>query len=164
MALWGLCLASSIWEFPKIRGTLLWGPHIKDYCILGSILGSPHFGKLKDVYIDRGVHVRSSVGSRLIASGETVCCKPQPSRHCCFVNPEPGNFTDQDPRFASTVWLIHSPHTLPAALRLFDAISLPMLCAVCQSLFFVSRTFTQHCVYRFCKQTIFSLATLCKHV
>ena len=80
MALWGLCLPSFIWEFPKIRGTLFGGPHVKDYCILGSILGSPHFGKLKDVYIDRGVHVRpgrgSSVGSRLIASGETVCCKP----------------------------------------------------------------------------------------
>ena len=32
------------WEFPKIRGTLF-GPHNKDYSILGSILGSPHFRK-----------------------------------------------------------------------------------------------------------------------
>ena len=31
--------------FPKIRCTF-WGPHKKDYSILGSILGSPYFGKL----------------------------------------------------------------------------------------------------------------------
>ena len=30
---------------PKIRGTL-WGSHNTDYTVLGSILGSPHFGKL----------------------------------------------------------------------------------------------------------------------
>ena len=35
-----------IWGFPKIRGTLLGGPHNKDYSILGSIVGSPDFGKL----------------------------------------------------------------------------------------------------------------------
>ena len=35
-----------IWGFPKIRGTLSGGPYNKDYSILGSILGSPHFGKL----------------------------------------------------------------------------------------------------------------------
>ena len=32
--------------FPKIRGYLIGGPSNKDYSILGSILGSPHFGKL----------------------------------------------------------------------------------------------------------------------
>ena len=32
--------------FPKIRGTLFEGPNNKDYSILGSILGSPYFGKL----------------------------------------------------------------------------------------------------------------------
>ena len=32
------------WGFPKIRGTFL-GPN-KDYSMLGSILGSPYFGKL----------------------------------------------------------------------------------------------------------------------
>ena len=31
-----------IWEFPKIRGTLFWGPYTKD--IQGTILGSPIFG------------------------------------------------------------------------------------------------------------------------
>ena len=35
-----------IWGFPKIKGYHVGGPHIKDYSILGSILGSPHFGKL----------------------------------------------------------------------------------------------------------------------
>ena len=30
-----------IWEFPKIRGS-----YKRDYSILGSILGSPYFGKL----------------------------------------------------------------------------------------------------------------------
>ena len=35
-----------IWGFAKIRGTFLVGSHIKEYNILGSILGSPHFGKL----------------------------------------------------------------------------------------------------------------------
>ena len=35
-----------IWEFPKIRGTLFGGPHNKDHSFLGSMLGSPYFGKL----------------------------------------------------------------------------------------------------------------------
>ena len=35
-----------VWGFPKIRGTFLEGPNNKDYSILGSILGSPYFGKL----------------------------------------------------------------------------------------------------------------------
>ena len=32
--------------FPKIRGTFFGGPHIKNYSILGSIFGSPYFGRL----------------------------------------------------------------------------------------------------------------------
>ena len=35
-----------IWEFPKIRDTFLGVPHNKEYIILGSTLGSPHFEKL----------------------------------------------------------------------------------------------------------------------
>ena len=35
-----------MWRFPKIRGTFLGGPFNKGYRILGSILGSPYFGKL----------------------------------------------------------------------------------------------------------------------
>ena len=35
-----------MWEFPKIRGALFGDPYNKDYSILGSILGSPYFGKL----------------------------------------------------------------------------------------------------------------------
>ena len=34
------------WGFPEIRGTLFGGPNNKDYSILGSILGSPDFGKV----------------------------------------------------------------------------------------------------------------------
>ena len=34
-----------MWEFPKIRGTLLWGPYNKDHpSIQGTISGSPIFG------------------------------------------------------------------------------------------------------------------------
>ena len=36
----------SIWEFPKIRGTLSCGPCIKDPTTLSTILGSPYFRKL----------------------------------------------------------------------------------------------------------------------
>ena len=35
-----------IWKFPKIRGTFLGGLYNKDYSILGSLFGSPYFGKL----------------------------------------------------------------------------------------------------------------------
>ena len=38
---WDALIAIRIWWFPKIRG-----PYSKDYSILGSILGSPYFGKL----------------------------------------------------------------------------------------------------------------------
>ena len=40
------CLRFRVLGFPKIRGTFFGGPHDKDYSILGSILGSPCFGKL----------------------------------------------------------------------------------------------------------------------
>ena len=33
-----------IWEFPKIRGALFWGPWHQDPTILGTFLGSPIFG------------------------------------------------------------------------------------------------------------------------
>ena len=33
-----------IWEFPKIGGTLFWGPYNKDLTIKDTILGSPIFG------------------------------------------------------------------------------------------------------------------------
>ena len=35
---------ASIWDFPKIRGTLFWGPYSKDPTIQGTIPGSPIFG------------------------------------------------------------------------------------------------------------------------
>ena len=34
----------TIREFPKIRGTLFWGPYHKDPTIQGTILGPPIFG------------------------------------------------------------------------------------------------------------------------
>ena len=34
----------NIWEFPKIRGTLVWRPCNKDPTTQGTILGSPIFG------------------------------------------------------------------------------------------------------------------------
>ena len=37
-----LCLTN--WEFPKIRGTVFWGPYHKDPTIQGTVLGSPNFG------------------------------------------------------------------------------------------------------------------------
>ena len=37
------------WGFPKIRDTFLDGSYSKDYRILASILGSPHFGKLPNI-------------------------------------------------------------------------------------------------------------------
>ena len=33
-----------MWEFPKIRGYLIWGPYNQDPTIYGAILGSPIFG------------------------------------------------------------------------------------------------------------------------
>ena len=33
-----------MWEFPKIRATLFWGPYNKDPTIWGIILESPIFG------------------------------------------------------------------------------------------------------------------------
>ena len=37
--------------FPKIRGYPFGGPHKKDHNILGSILGSPFFGKLPHKFL-----------------------------------------------------------------------------------------------------------------
>ena len=36
----------STWEFPKIGGTLSWGPYSKDPTISGAILGPPLFGNM----------------------------------------------------------------------------------------------------------------------
>ena len=42
----GYLPASKYGRFPIIRGTFFGVPHNKDYSIMGSILGSPHLGKL----------------------------------------------------------------------------------------------------------------------
>ena len=48
--IWGLGLRFRglrvwVWGFPKL-GVPFWGPNNKEYSILGSVLGSPKFGKL----------------------------------------------------------------------------------------------------------------------
>ena len=45
-----------IWGFPRIRGTFFGGPYNKDYSRLGSIFGSPHFGKLPYECWIEGLH------------------------------------------------------------------------------------------------------------
>ena len=37
-------VCTDIWEFPKIRGTVFWGPYNKDPTIWGTILRSPIIG------------------------------------------------------------------------------------------------------------------------
>ena len=47
LMLGGSSVSQSIWGFPKITFLgAFGGPHNKDYGILGSMLGSPYFGKL----------------------------------------------------------------------------------------------------------------------
>ena len=46
----------------QIRGTLFRGPYNKDYIILGSILGSPYFGKLPHDFQGLGFRVRAPHG------------------------------------------------------------------------------------------------------
>ena len=41
---WDSVPAALMWEFPKIWGTLFWGPYNKDPTIQGTMLGSPIFG------------------------------------------------------------------------------------------------------------------------
>ena len=51
-----------------MRGTLFRGPYNKDYSILGSILGSPYFGKLPSKYDYRRLF--QAGGSRLTRSDQ----------------------------------------------------------------------------------------------
>ena len=39
-----------MWEFPKIRGTLFWGPYNENPTISGTILWSPIFGNSHALY------------------------------------------------------------------------------------------------------------------
>ena len=57
----------NMWGFPKIGGTFFGGSHNKDYSILGSILGSPYFGKLPYLCIRREMRMlkRYACGNRL---------------------------------------------------------------------------------------------------
>ena len=50
------------WEFPKIRGTLFWGPSNKDPTISGTILGPPIIGNSHMGPNSRGFGGRSLLG------------------------------------------------------------------------------------------------------
>ena len=54
-----------IWNFPKIKGTFWGGPYNKGYSILGSILGSPYFGKPPYTLGLSGPTLRGSQARRL---------------------------------------------------------------------------------------------------
>ena len=51
--------------FRETRGTLLGGPHNKDYSILGSMLEPPQIGKLPYVYMHIYTHLCVFIGFRL---------------------------------------------------------------------------------------------------
>ena len=46
-----------MWGFPKIGGTLFWGPYNKDPTIEGTILGSPIFGNSHFAFRVQGLGV-----------------------------------------------------------------------------------------------------------
>ena len=58
-----------IWGFPKIKGTLFACPYNKDYSILGSILGSPYFGRLPYMYIHIHILVQILEKRVMMAAG-----------------------------------------------------------------------------------------------
>ena len=48
-----------MWEFPEIKGTLVWGPYNKDPTIFGTILGVPIFGNPHVVTEERDPRLQS---------------------------------------------------------------------------------------------------------
>ena len=53
-----VCMYVCMWEFPNIRGYLIWGPYNKDPTIQGTILGSPIFGNSHVcMYVCMYVHI-----------------------------------------------------------------------------------------------------------
>ena len=63
-----------------MRGTLLGGPHNKDYSILGSILGSLYFGKLPcNVCCELGICFMFGIGCSWGAYPEGQWKRPGPS-------------------------------------------------------------------------------------
>ena len=66
-----LCLKKCL--FPKIRGTLVGGSYFREYNILGSILGSPYFGKLPNIGV---LDYFSEVGCRLAQAPADLNPKP----------------------------------------------------------------------------------------
>ena len=98
-----------IWGLPKIGVPFSGGPHNKDYCNLGSILGSPYFGKpaliLKHRYY-------TFWGPGLTNQEPRLACIMLPdTRHIPTWNPEcllPVNL--------KVVWqILTSPHVIPSS-------------------------------------------------
>ena len=58
------------WGFPKIRGTLFWGPYNKDPTIQGIRLGSPIFGSSQICDVQR---LCPTTKSLLPVSSHLVC-------------------------------------------------------------------------------------------
>ena len=69
------------WEFPKIRGTLFWGPSNKDPTIYGAILGSPIFGN-SQMASKHGLQQKKCPSNPTELHTLRVCCSS-----CCY-NPE----------------------------------------------------------------------------
>ena len=65
---------SQNWRYP------LGGPHNKDYSILGSILGSPHFGKLP--HRDSSAKISRLVGLKRCDLAGCACLRPYKSCAC----------------------------------------------------------------------------------
>ena len=59
----------TILGFPKIRVTFLAGPHNKDHNILGSILGSPHLGKLPFLHEEKFLRRSTTKGTSDLVKG-----------------------------------------------------------------------------------------------
>ena len=63
----------------QIRGTLCRDPFNKDYSILGSILGSPYFGKLPNIPV-LSVDLGAGLSAWGVGSGRRVSLKSGKSR------------------------------------------------------------------------------------
>ena len=61
-----------MWEFPKIRGTLFWGPYNKDPTILGSpIFGNSHYVSGDNLaFVFSGHGLSASLARRSPGSGK----------------------------------------------------------------------------------------------
>ena len=86
------------WEFPKIRGTLLWSSYNKDPTILGTILGSPIFGNSQ--------MERETVPDELpVTRSEVVQSQHQPFHSCRTISecPTPPEYIPKEAK-SDKIW------------------------------------------------------------